>query len=59
MVPLATLLHPSDVAAFSGAFSDPLPSSKAPDSSPESTFRIAPAFSAKLTGPPFDSRRLH
>jgi len=30
-----------------------------PDSSPEFALRIAPAFSAKLTGPPFDSQRLH
>ena len=58
-VPLATLLHASDSRALSHAFSDPPASPQAPDSSPETALRIAPTFSAIVTAPVFDSRRLH
>jgi hypothetical protein len=51
VVPLATLLHASDSRALSHAFSDPPASPQDPDSSPEAALRIAPTFSATMTGP--------
>lgn len=56
---LATLLHESGFAAFSGALALSPGSPQAPDSSAHTALRIAPASSAELAGPPFDSRRLH
>jgi hypothetical protein len=54
--PVCYMLHKPIFPRFCGVLAVPPESLQTPDSSPESAFRIAPVFSAKLAGPPFDYR---